>query len=593
MRGVFLIGLLATSTASALPPGADPGLRDGANHRVGDDSFVTAFGRAPTSADPEKLRMKTHLVDIRAKLAAKPATRPELAARRAELLGYLDDYIAKGITPRNEHLPWRTPVFIDDHGNICAVGYLIERSVGRALPETIAREHRYDFLEDIAAAMPEVRAWVDRSGFTLAELASIQPGYAEPEVESWDNVNYVAFKLPDGKYEDVIAGGETRGALKKGHMDGVWTRTIDGKLVGKGRLSRGTGTWTSFYPDGKKLARGPYVGDRPHGAWTLYHPSGNVAAVGAFRRGHRSGAWKFFYDTRSQTPIAIGRFSSSGSLTGSWRHYDAGGKLLASSRDAGSGTDPTSRGATLMTIVPGKDGVAHEVHAFGGMDSRQLHMVAKNGERLYVENYGSIYDAHGNLLQRDGEGWTAAACDWSSKRKAIAKSGDVSTLHRLLRSDYNPVGSPCGDKQPVTKARAAAINKTLGSLAAIRAPSPKFVRELALGNVSVVYTDLDFAMAGKSIEDETAAETEARTDAHHEDLVRVLAASLAGTPSGRTSMAGSSRCSRRSPVTRPRTRSGRRPSAAIRRVRTDRRDGGDRSERAAPSRSRRAGSNCR
>lgn len=68
-------------------------------------------------------------------------------------LGYLDDYIAHGVTPTNAHLPWRTAVFIDDAGAICAVGYLIERSAGRALAERIAAEHRYDFLEDIAAAI--------------------------------------------------------------------------------------------------------------------------------------------------------------------------------------------------------------------------------------------------------------------------------------------------------------------------------------------------------------------------------------------------------------------------------------------------------
>jgi hypothetical protein len=158
-------------TASALP-NPDGRFRRGANHHVGDDSFVARFGRPPTPADDEHVRMTVHLEFVRAWLATRAATRPELAARRAELLGYLDDYIARGATPVNAHLPWRTAVFIDDAGAICAVGYLIERSVGRALADRIAAAHRYDFLEDIAAAMPEVDAWIGSSGFTLDELAT-------------------------------------------------------------------------------------------------------------------------------------------------------------------------------------------------------------------------------------------------------------------------------------------------------------------------------------------------------------------------------------------------------------------------------------
>lgn len=51
-------------------------------------------------------------------------------------------------------------VFSARTGAICAVGYLIERSVGRPPPARITAEHRYDFLEDIATAMPEVDSWI-------------------------------------------------------------------------------------------------------------------------------------------------------------------------------------------------------------------------------------------------------------------------------------------------------------------------------------------------------------------------------------------------------------------------------------------------
>src|SRR5690349_4620556 len=152
MRHAFamLVVLVVASGSAAATPAV---LRPGANHHLGDDSFVAQFGREPTTDDPEPLRMHVHLTYVRALLGSHEPTRPALAARRAELLGYLDDYIAKGTTPQNTYVPYRNPVFIDRDGTICAVGYLIERSVGREVAEHIAATHRLDYLEDIAAAM--------------------------------------------------------------------------------------------------------------------------------------------------------------------------------------------------------------------------------------------------------------------------------------------------------------------------------------------------------------------------------------------------------------------------------------------------------
>src|SRR5690349_14644770 len=108
-----LLVATAVTTAFALPPGASPQLRGGANHHIGDASFVAKFGRAPREGDAESVRMKTHLQHVHDWLAARPATRPELASRRAKILAAFQHYIDKGTTPRNTDLPWRTPVFID------------------------------------------------------------------------------------------------------------------------------------------------------------------------------------------------------------------------------------------------------------------------------------------------------------------------------------------------------------------------------------------------------------------------------------------------------------------------------------------------
>src|SRR5215467_12126707 len=129
MRSAVITTLVtvAATSAFALPPGAatSRGLHEGANHHIGDESFVEKFGRAPRASDPESVRMTTHLQHVHDWLASRPATRPELATRRAEILAAFQTYIDKGTTPRNVDLPWRTPVFIDEEGTICAVGYLI------------------------------------------------------------------------------------------------------------------------------------------------------------------------------------------------------------------------------------------------------------------------------------------------------------------------------------------------------------------------------------------------------------------------------------------------------------------------------------
>ena len=456
--------------------------RSGANHRLGDDSFVAAYGRAPTGDDAERTRMATHLKFVRAELAAKPATRPELAAKRTQLLGYLDDYIAKGTTPQNTRLPWRSPVFIDDFGNICAVGYLIERSVGRDVAETIAAKHRFDYLEDIAQAMPAVRHWIDASGFTIDELASIQPGYEQPMIEEWRRWP----ELVDGDYRDEQENGVTTGKVVSGKMHGAWQRVDEkGIVVGKGRLRRGRGTWTSFYPDGKKLAEGAFESNHPNGAWTFFHASGRVAARGAFRAGHRHGAWKFFHDDKAQTPIAIGRFHR-GSVTGTWQHFDTKGELLATSAFA---QPPHVKWETgfLLSMTRAENGVRHEVHRLGGPDYKRLDGWYLGDEKLFVHDDRDIYDANGLLLAKTETGWSATDCGWSTKRKDIAQRRDITTLHGLLVKERSmnakyPHEECRYGEATVSRDRVKQLDALHAAIKSVRAPTPDFVKKLALGD---------------------------------------------------------------------------------------------------------------
>ena len=491
MRGKALavvMSIVVAAPSFALPPNERPGFREGANHHLGDDGVIAAE-LGESSNVSESVRMHDHLVYVHDFLASRPATRPDLEPRRTELLGYLSDYIAKGVTPRNEHLPWRSPVFIDDEGDICAVGYLIERSGGRSLAESIARSHRYDYLEDIAASTPEVSDWVEGSGLSLEELASIQPGYIA-EIDGWKTWDILEKPPADGVYDVTTKDGETKGTLQSGRMEGHWSRTDgDGKPIGEGDFKDGAGKWLSTYADGSKLAEGAYRDNLPSGKWRFFHESGNLAAEGTFRAGKRDGAWKFFYDTEQKTPIAVGRFDA-GNVSGSWAHYDSKGSVLAVSSINTPPEWQGSFGGHFLRVVPGKDGVRHEVEEgdIMGTPVRLEMLVSGDGlERLYLNHptYASndTYDASGHLLEKaeDG-GWTSADCGWSASLKLAARSGNLPRVAGAMVGEGNWYqGATCGEKTAVSPARGKRIEAALASVAAVRTVTPDFLKKMILG----------------------------------------------------------------------------------------------------------------
>jgi hypothetical protein len=96
---------------------------------------------------------------------------------RAQALARLEEYRVAGFFPLNEQHPneW-APAFIDSRGAICAVGYLIEQSEGRAVAERINARFHDATIEQIDD--PALDAWISRSGLTRDEVIAIQePGW--------------------------------------------------------------------------------------------------------------------------------------------------------------------------------------------------------------------------------------------------------------------------------------------------------------------------------------------------------------------------------------------------------------------------------
>lgn len=97
--------------------------------------------------------------------------------KRLTLLDSLADYFERSIFPINNKAPFSTPVFVDDIGTHCAVGYLLHVSGHDGVVGQIATENNLAYVRDLQHAYPEVGDWAQQHGFTVQELAWIQPLY--------------------------------------------------------------------------------------------------------------------------------------------------------------------------------------------------------------------------------------------------------------------------------------------------------------------------------------------------------------------------------------------------------------------------------
>ena len=145
----------------------------GVNAVIGDASWAARFGAMPEANADEQLRLRVHLEYVEAMLRARVSAAATDVASRMRSLEQLRAYIERGEFPRNHTVQGRRPHFIDEDGRICAVGYLIEQTGGRAAAEQINAKHEWDFIRDIGG----IEAWAEKLGLTVADLAMIQPSY--------------------------------------------------------------------------------------------------------------------------------------------------------------------------------------------------------------------------------------------------------------------------------------------------------------------------------------------------------------------------------------------------------------------------------
>jgi hypothetical protein len=95
--------------------------------------------------------------------------------QRKYLLNCLANYAMQGTFPVNDYLSYQNPVFIDRYDTHCAVGYLMQQSGSENLARKIQSDQNFAYVRQIS--VNGVSEWAFEHGFTLDELAWIQPGY--------------------------------------------------------------------------------------------------------------------------------------------------------------------------------------------------------------------------------------------------------------------------------------------------------------------------------------------------------------------------------------------------------------------------------
>ena len=150
----------------------------------------------PTDPEPlarrlEVARLRAHFDSVDAELRHPNALHftPSQQRARATLIGWLQEYRDAGEFPRNDRFPDRAmPFFRDRDGVLCAMAYLIERSGQGDLVDRVASTRNNAYIVQLADD-PELRAWLDSVGLSVAEAARIQPAYrpnVKPVVAHYD-----------------------------------------------------------------------------------------------------------------------------------------------------------------------------------------------------------------------------------------------------------------------------------------------------------------------------------------------------------------------------------------------------------------------
>ncbi len=128
--------------------------------------------------DREWIRLHLSLVEQVLRKRKCNNLSPEQYANRLQTLNHLHAYWQSGAFPINDKYDFRTPIFIDDYDNFCAVGYLMKATGFEHISRKVAAQTNLAYVKDMN--YPELVQWANEYGFKVNELAWIQPTYFNP-----------------------------------------------------------------------------------------------------------------------------------------------------------------------------------------------------------------------------------------------------------------------------------------------------------------------------------------------------------------------------------------------------------------------------
>jgi hypothetical protein len=147
---------------------------------------LSATGFVPQDRRHEVARLRAHFDSVDAELRASNPLRwtPAQSTNRLRLIGWLREYRDAGRFPLNDLFPTKAmPFFRDSRGVLCAMAYLIDRSGRGDLVDRVASSQNNAYIPELVGD-PELRAWLDSVGLSVAEAARIQPTYEPPPDDS-------------------------------------------------------------------------------------------------------------------------------------------------------------------------------------------------------------------------------------------------------------------------------------------------------------------------------------------------------------------------------------------------------------------------
>jgi hypothetical protein len=133
---------------------------------------------APIKTDVDLIQFHLRLVETELRKIDCNHLTVNQKKNRLQALEILSQYWQKGQFPINSFHGQRTPYFIDKYGTACAVGHMIISTGYGELAKKVSRKNNYAYIKQLHYF--ELGQWANKFGFTIDELAWIQPTYLDP-----------------------------------------------------------------------------------------------------------------------------------------------------------------------------------------------------------------------------------------------------------------------------------------------------------------------------------------------------------------------------------------------------------------------------